>query len=271
MRIAVLIKQVPAVDSVRIDEETGTMEREGVESELNPLDLYAVEAAARIKEAGKAESVTAITMGPPQARRALSHAIAMACDDGVLLSDAKFAGADTLATARTIAAAIKRLGKFGVILAGERATDGETGQVPPSVAELLGIPALTYVSRIVELTEESITVRRAVDGGYETVRAPLPVLLSVTKEINKPRLSTLAGKLRAKRARIDVLRASDIEADGVGLAGSPTRVVKVMYPKVTRTCRKISMNDDHEGTVREAVKFLADNSFSDARVEGVLS
>ncbi len=262
MRIAVLIKQVPAVDTVRINETTGTMEREGVESELNPLDLHALEAAIGIKESGDAR-VTAITMGPAQARKMLSGAVAMGCDDAVLLTDRRFAGADTLATARVLAAGIEKLGGFDLILAGERATDGETGQVAPAVAEILRLPALTYVSAIRELRPGHATIERALEGGHETLRAPLPAVLSVIKEINRPRLTTLAGKLRAKGAEIPAYGADDLglREEEIGLKGSPTRVAKVMYPKVTRTGRRYVMAEDAEAALGALSAFLAEKGF----------
>ena len=139
MRIAVLVKQVPATENVKIDEATGTMIREGVEAELNPLDLHAVEEAVRIKERlGKETEITVVSMGPRGAEKAVRSALAMGCDRGVLLSDRKFAGSDTLATARTLAAGLQKRGGFDLVLSGERATDGETGQVGPAVGRILG-------------------------------------------------------------------------------------------------------------------------------------
>jgi len=148
MRIAVLVKQVPATDKVKMDEKTGTMVRSAMESELNPLDLYAVEEAVRLKERIEGTEITVISMGPPAASDAIREAIAMGCDKGILLSDKAFAGADTWATALTLSTAIKKVGDFDLIFAGERATDGETGQVGPSVAAQLNMPALTYVSKL---------------------------------------------------------------------------------------------------------------------------
>ena len=265
MRIAVLIKQVPAVDTVKINETTGTMEREGVESELNPMDLHALEAAIRIKESGGDVHVTALTMGPAQARKILSDAIAMGCDDAILLSDRKFAGADTLATARVVAAGLRKLGAVDLVFAGERATDGETGQVAPAVAEFLGMPALTFVSGIAELDKDTkeAKVERAVENGHETLKSPLPAVFSVIKEINRPRLTTLGGKLRAKKVEIPVYDASDLGLadDEIGLKGSPTRVSKVMYPKVTRTGRKFFFANDDAEAMGALKAFLADKGF----------
>ena len=263
MRIAVLIKQVPAVDTVKINETTGTMEREGVESELNPMDLHALEAAIRLREKDANVRITALTMGPPQARKVLADAVAMGCDDAALFSDRKFAGADTLATAQVLAAGLKKLGKFDLIFSGERATDGETGQVAPAVAELLGFPALTFVSGVEEIHEGGVTVERATEGGHETLKSPLPAVFSVIKEINRPRLTTLSGKLRAKGVEIPTYDASSLELpeDKIGLKGSPTRVSKVMYPKVTRSGEKYFFANDAGGTMDVLKRFLVDKNF----------
>lgn len=265
MRVAVLIKQVPAVDTVKINEVTGTMEREGVESELNPMDLHALEAAIRLKEGSPAGSVevTAITMGPAQAKKILVHAIAMGCDHALLLSDRAFAGADTWATAKTLATALKMDAPFDLIFAGERATDGETGQVAPAVAAFLGYSALTFVSGIESIESGKITVKRAVEGGHETLRAPLPALLTVVKELNRPRLCTLSGKLRAKSTPIRQISAADLGLDelSTGIKGSPTRVVRVMYPQVTRMGERYRMAADPQASVRALYDFLTDKGF----------
>ena len=268
MRIAVLIKQVPAVDTVKIDEKTGTMIRDGVEAELNPLDLHAVEAAVRLKEsrpAGEVE-ITAVTMGPPAALKAVRYAIAMGCDKGLLLSDRKFGGADTLATARTLSRALLAAGPFDLLFAGERATDGETGQVGPACAEMMGVSVLSYVSAIDSLTDESIRVTRAVEGGHETVGAPLPAIVIPVKEMNIPRLCTLGGKLRAKAAAIPSQTADDLHMDGseTGLSGSATQVVRVTYPKVTRQGRRINSAEGLESAIGEMMKVLEDKNCLEA-------
>lgn len=264
MRIAVLIKQVPAVDTVKIDEKTGTMIRDGVEAELNPLDLHAVEAAIRIKEsrpAGEVE-ITAVTMGPPAAQKAVKYAVAMGCDKGILLSDRKFGGADTLATARTLAKALVKAGPFDLFFAGERATDGETGQVGPACAALMGVPALSYVSAIEELTDSCVRAVRAVEGGHETVEASLPAMVIPVKEMNIPRLCTLGGKLKAKTAEIPIETADSlcIDASETGLTGSATQVVNVTYPKVTRRGRRLNASGHLEETIDEILKVLEDKN-----------
>ena len=263
-KIAVLIKQVPATENVKIDPETGVMVREGLAVEVNPLDLHAIEEAVRFKERFPGTRVTAITMGPPIAAKAARYAIAMGCDDGVLVTDRAFAGSDTLATAKILAETILKLGPFDLILAGERATDGETGQVGPSVGSFLGVSVATYVSKL-EVKNDALKVERAIEGGHESVLYPMPALAVVVKEINVPRLCTLSGKIRGRKAEILTLSSADLglSEKSVGLAGSPTKVVKVGYPKVTRKGRKISASEDFEKAIKELTSFL-----SEMRTEG---
>jgi len=244
MRIVVPIKQVPETDNVKMDETTGTMIREGVESIINPLDLYAIELALVLREQHGGE-VIAISMGPAQAAKALREALAMGCDSAVLLSDRTFAGADTWATSYVLQAGVRRLGDIDLVICGERATDGETGQVGPATAAMLNLPAATYVSRFEALENGHIRVRRIVEGGWQVLRLKLPALLTVVKEISQPRLPTLRGKQRARAADIPVWKAGDLDlqADMLGLAGSPTRVVNIHRPKVARQCRKIVAAD----------------------------
>jgi electron transfer flavoprotein beta subunit len=265
VKIVVLIKQVPATDKVKMDEVTGTMIREGLESEVNPLDLYAIEEAVRIKERigeGGVE-ISVLSMGPPKAVEAVRSAIALGCDLGYLLSDRKFAGSDTWVTAYALSQAIiKIIGSFDMILCGERATDGETGQVGPEVGAYLGLPVLTYVSKIAEISPSKIIAHRAVEGGHEVVEAPLPVLLSVVKEINTPRMPNFSGKMKAKKIEIPIKTAEDIEADEqrLGLKGSPTRVVKIFRPQVARKGKIVSATGDPEGAVDGLVGFLEEKA-----------
>ena len=265
-KIAVLIKQVPATENVKIDPESGVMVREGLAVEVNPLDLHAIEEAVRFKEKFPETRVTAVTMGPPTAVKAARYAIAMGCDDGVLVTDRAFAGSDTLATSRVLAETLRKLGPFDLILAGERATDGETGQVGPSVGSLLGVSVVTYVSKL-EVQNDKLEVARAVEGGHESILSPMPALAVVVKEINTPRLCTLSGKIRGKKAEILTLSSADLglSKESVGLTGSPTKVVKVGYPQVTRKGRKISATEDFANALNELELFL-----SEMRLEGVL-
>jgi electron transfer flavoprotein beta subunit len=245
MRIVVPIKQVPETSAVRMDEASGTMIREGVEAIVNPLDLYAIEAALRLRESCGGH-ITVLSMGPPKAAKALREAIAMGADSGVLLSDKAFAGADTWATGLVLAEAIRQLGPFDLVLCGERATDGDTGQVGPGIASFLNLPVATYVSRIESATGGVVRVHRLVEDGYEVLDVDTPAVLTVVKEVADPRLPTLRGKQRARAAELPVWGISQLglAAEAVGLAGSPTRVVKIFRPKVARQCEKLSAQDE---------------------------
>ena len=252
MRILVPIKQVPESSNVKMDRETGTVIRAGVETVVNPLDLYALEAALRLKERHGAE-ICAISMGPPSAMRILREAAAMGCDSCALLSDKRFGGSDTWATSYALSGAARKLGPFDIIIAGERATDGDTAQVGPALAAWLDMPALSYVSKIVEITDASVSAERLTEEGYELVEAPLPCLLTVVKEIAVPRLPTLKGKIRSRELDIPVFSADDLDLkmEWLGLKGSPTRVVKIETPSVSRGGALIKAQD--EESVRAAV------------------
>lgn len=232
MNIIVCIKQVPNTTDVRIDPVTNTLIREGVESVINPFDAYAIEEGVRLRErlGGK---VTVITMGPPQAEKALREALSLGCDEAVLVSDRKFAGSDTWATSYTLACTIEKLGGADVILCGKQASDGDTAQVGPGISTHLDIPQVTYVKKIDEITEKAAKVERMTEEGYDVVETPLPCLFTVVKEINTPRMPSLKGMMRSKSAKIHSWTAEDIEADpaALGLDGSPTRVVKIFSPE----------------------------------------
>lgn len=231
MHILVCIKQVPDTNDVKIDPETNTLMREGVDSIINPFDMYAIEESLRLKErvGGK---VTALSMGPPQAEAALREAISMGVDGAILLSDRAFAGSDTWATSYTLSAAIRKIGDVDVILCGKQASDGDTAQVGPGIATHLDLPQVTYVRKIEEIDEQHVTAERLLDTGYEVIETPVPCLLTVVKEINEPRLPSLKGKLAARKADIPTWTAADIEAEPgkVGLEGSPTKVVRIFTP-----------------------------------------
>jgi len=247
MKILIPIKQVPDTSEVKMDEETGTMIREGVESIVNPLDLYAVETALQIIEEEGGE-ITVLSMGPASAESSLREALSMGCDSAVLLSGREFAGSDTWATSYALSKAIQKLGGFDLVLCGERATDGETGQVGPGIASFCDLPLSTFTSKIETIGNDFIVVERMVETGYERLKLPLPALLTVVKEISYPRLPTLSGKKRAKKADIPVwgVEELDIEPDMVGLKGSPTRVVNIDRPRVTRDVTMLSAETEED-------------------------
>jgi electron transfer flavoprotein beta subunit len=227
----VCIKQVPDTNEVRMDPVTNTLVRAGVDSIVNPFDLFAVEEALRWKER-LGGSVTALTMGPPQAEAALREIIALGVDRAVLLTDAAFAGSDTWATSYTLALAVRRLGRFDLIVCGKQAADGDTAQVGPGLAAHLDLPQITYVRRVESLSGGRIVAQRLLETGTETIEAPLPCVVTVVKEINEPRLPTLRGRIAARRAAVERWGPADLGADPakLGLNGSPTRVVRITAP-----------------------------------------
>ncbi len=231
MDIVVCAKQVPNVAEVRLDPETNTLRRDGVESIMNPFDRHALEAGVQLVET-HGGTVTVLTMGPPQAEEMLREAISCGADQGVLLSDRAFAGADTWATSYTLAAAIRRIGSYDCVLCGRQAIDGDTAQVGPELAERLGIPFVSAARRI-EFADGYFRAERLMDDGYDAVEVAVPVLFTVVKEINEPRPPSLKGKMRAKKADIPVWGAADLEVEAgcLGLAGSPTQVVRVFAPE----------------------------------------
>lgn len=241
MNIIVCIKQVPGTTQVKINPETGTLIRDGVEAVVNPFDEYAIEEALRLKErvGGK---VTVITMGPPQADSALRSAIAMGADEAFLISDRAFAGSDTWATSYTLSRGIQHIGSYDLIICGKQAIDGDTAQVGPGVAEMLNIPFIAWVKKVDEITDKYIKVQRLMEDGYDIVEMPLPGLITVVKEINTPRMASLKGKMKAKSATITTLDAKTLNADAnkIGMKGSPTQVLRSFVPERKTGGEKIS-------------------------------
>lgn len=231
MKIIVCVKQVPDAKDVRLDPKTNTLAREGVQSIMNPYDQHALEEAVRLKEELGGE-VTVLSMGPPQAEEVLRQAISCGADRGVLISDRAFAGADTWATSYTLAKAVNKIGDFDLILCGKQAIDGDTAQVGPGLAIQLDIPFLTCIQKVREADEKEIVMERMMDDGYDVVAVEYPVLLTVVKDLNEPRVPSLKGKMKSKKAVIEVFSAEDVGADPscIGLAGSPTQVVDVFPP-----------------------------------------
>ena len=245
MKLLVLTKQVPESQATRMDEKTGTLIREAASSVINPLDLHALECALTLKETLQEEvDVTCLSMG---------------ADHGVLLSGREFAGSDTWCTGYSLALAAKKIGPFDLIICGERATDGETGQTGPAMATFLELPAVTFVSAV-ERCDGGWRVRRMLEDGYETVEIDGPALLCVLKEASIPRLPTLQGKRRARGMDIVTLTAEDVGAskEDVGLNASPTRVVKIFRPVHIKDCEKLPAQDAEgaERAVERVVELL---------------
>ncbi len=251
MNIIVCIKQVPDTTEIKIDPETNTLIREGVESIINPFDLYAIEEAIRLKEqyGGK---ITAISMGPPQVESALRESVAIGIDEILLLTDRKFAGADTWATSLTLAMAIKKLDEYDIILFGQQAIDGDTAQVGPGVATHLGIPQTGFVKKIEGIKDNRVILQRLMEDGYDRIDMPLPAAITVVKEINEPRLPSLRGKRNAKKTELKIWTAEDLdlEEEKIGLNGSPTQVIKIFTPDLQKDGEK------HELPSEELVEIL---------------
>lgn len=253
MNIVVCIKQVPNTTDVKIDPNTNTLIREGVESVINPFDTYAIEEGVRLKEkcGGK---VTVVSMGPPQAEAALREAISLGCDEAILISDRAFAGSDTWATSYTLAMALRKIKDFDMVICGKQASDGDTAQVGPGMSAHLDIPQVTYVRKIEEIDSKKARVERLLEEGYEVIETPLPCVITVVKEINEPRLPSLKGKMRAKSAAIVKWTAQDLGCNPaqVGLDGSPTRVIKIFTPPARKGGEIL------RGETEEAAARLAD-------------
>ena len=233
MHIVVCIKQVPASNKVDVDPETGVLKRSGTESKMNPYDLYALETALRIREQAGGE-ITVLTMGPEQAKAVLREAFAMGADRGMLLSDRRFAGADVLATSRALSQAIRRLGRFDLILTGKQTTDGDTAQVGPEIAEWLSIPCAANVRSIEELRAGDITVRMELPDAVEISRIAFPCLLAVDKDIYVPRLPSYVRKKATENRAITVWSLDDMadaDTEHYGLSGSPTQVQRIFPPE----------------------------------------
>ena len=242
MRVVVCVKQVPDTTNVRINPETNTLMREGVESIVNPFDEYALEQGLLLKDRCGAR-LTVVSMGPPQATAVLKEALARGADDAVLVSSRAFGGADTLATSYTLAQAIRKAcgGVPDLVLFGKQAIDGDTAQVGPGVSEFLGVPLVTYVKSL-EVKDGSFLVECVMDDGVATIEGKLPAVMTVLKDADAPRYAPLAGAIRAARAQITVLNEKDIAADPVkiGLKGSPTKVVTIFPPPVKGGGEKIT-------------------------------
>ncbi|ERI89656.1 electron transfer flavoprotein [Clostridiales bacterium oral taxon 876 str. F0540] len=233
MNILVCIKQVPGTTKVEVDEKTGVLKRDGVDSKMNPYDLYAIETALRIRDkvGGK---ISVVTMGPPQAAEVIREAYMMGVDEGALVSDRKFAGADVLATSYTISQAVRKMGEFDLILCGKQTTDGDTAQVGPEMAEYLGIPHIANVLKIVELKETSVLVEMDMPNTIELAEIKYPCLLTVEKDIFQPRLPSYKRKLETKNREVKMISFNDFEDKDekkYGLNGSPTQVERIFPPK----------------------------------------
>lgn len=264
INIIVPIKQVPDIEKVKFDKEKGTIDRSSAEAEPNPFDLNALEEAVQFKEEIGA-TITVISMGPEKAEDTLRDAIARGADEVLLLTDKAFAGSDTWSTSYTLAKAIKKLNNFDLIICGEKTVDGDTGQVGPEIAEILDIPHVVFVNDVIGRKENNIIVRSETWGRTYEKEISFPALITVTKDVNEPRLPSLNNKLKAKNADIKRLGLEDLK-DGdetdFGLKGSPTQVKNIEVPEEEGRRGKI-----FKGETSESVKKLIANLKADIGVE----
>lgn len=233
MDIIVCIKQVPGTNKVEVDPVTGVLKRDGVDSKMNPYDLYALETALRLKEV-HGGTVKVLSMGPPQAKQIITEAFAMGADEGVLLSDRKFGGADVLATSYTLSQGIKQMGNYDLILCGKQTTDGDTAQVGPEMAEYLDVPSISHVKKMMDITHSHITVEMDMSDTLEVAQVSFPCLLTVEKDIFQPRLPSYIRKMKTKDKVIRVISFNDLEDKDqkrYGLSGSPTQVQRIFPPE----------------------------------------
>ena len=262
MNITVCIKQVPGSSNVNVDPVTGVLIRNGADSKMNPYDLYALETALVFREQFGG-TVTAVTMGPPAAKTILSEAIYMCADQGVLISDRKFAGADVLATSYTLSSAIKHLGNTDIIICGKQTTDGDTAQVGAEIAEFLGIP---HYSNITSVTQTDFGIGFTCSLGNMVLEAEMetPCLISVDSDINTPRLPSYKRKKETdgNADLIAVFSLSDFEdknPDNYGLSGSPTQVEKIFPPE--RRTEHVTLTGDSKTLANGIFKIMTDKKF----------
>ncbi|MDD5727740.1 MAG: electron transfer flavoprotein subunit beta/FixA family protein [Victivallales bacterium] len=239
MKIAVCIKQVPGTSEVEVDEVTGVLKRDGIDSKMNPFDLFAIESALQLKAETGGE-VSVISMGPPQTAEIIREAYMMGVDHGFLLSDRKFAGADVLATSYTLAQGLKKSGNYDLIICGKQTTDGDTAQVGPEIAEFLSIPHVANVRNILDPETDGISLEVDLPHSVEVVKVKYPCLITVDKDICQPRLPSFKLKLATADKEIVIFSLKDLEdrnENNYGLKGSPTQVLKIFPPE---------SNDSHE-------------------------
>lgn len=258
MNIIVCVKQVPGTSQVEVDPVTGVLKRDGVDSKLNPYDLFALETAFRIKEKLDGVTVKTVSMGPNQAIPSLLETVYMGADESYLLSDRKFAGADVHATSYAIKSGIEKVGNFDLIICGKQTTDGDTAQVGPEVAEMLGIEHVTNVLSVDDIDNEYVTVTFNLDDCFQTQKMKLPCLITIEKDACTPRLPSYRRKRETDESIVRVFTAADL--DGLdekrcGLKGSPTQVERI-FPPEKNTDKKMFTGsaDTLSGTLADILK-----------------
>lgn len=265
MNVLVCVKQVPDTTEIKIDPVTNTLIRAGVPSIVNPFDGYALEAAARLKDADPDTKIVVLSMGPEQAKAALKECLAIAADKAYLVSDRAFGGSDTLATSYILSEAIQKVeeveGKFDAIFCGKQAIDGDTAQVGPEIAEHLNYPQVTYALEA-EASEGALRIKKEVEEGAEVIAIQTPCVVTFTKPAWDPRYPTVKRKMAANRAEIPTLTAADlssIDLTQAGLKGSPTKVKKTFVPQKKTGGVKIK-EETNEASAHKLYQLLSDRN-----------
>ncbi len=248
MKILVCVKQVPGSNNVEVDPVTGVLKRNGIQSKMNPYDLYSIEAALSLSEkfGGTVES---ITMGPPQAKAVIEETVCMGATGGTVLTDRKFAGADVLATAYTLSQGIRKMGKYDIIFCGKQTTDGDTAQVGAEVAEYLGLPNVSNVLSVDDVCDGKVLVTTSLDEQVVKLSIKMPCVLSVEGDINSPRLPSYKIKKSLKEDAVRFLTFSDFEdqnSDHYGLHGSATQVERIFPPEKNTQKQSIAGTSDEQ-------------------------
>ncbi len=248
MEIIVCVKQVPSSNKVNMDPITKTIIRDAKQSVINPYDSYALEEALSIKDK-TGGNVTVISMGIPSTENIIRDSIARGADRGILLSDRKFAGADTLATSYTLGSGIKSMGKYDIIICGKLSVDGDTGQIGPELAEQLGIPHITDVEEFIQVDPDRVICRKVDEYTYKVIEVKLPALFTINKDVNVPRLPSITGIIESLEGDVKLIDSSSIKVDEnrIGLNGSPTSVVKTFIPENEKKSQIV------EGSLRDKV------------------
>lgn len=261
MRFVVCIKEVPDTTDVKIDPETNTLIREGVPSIINPFDAFALELALKLKDSDPSIEIITLSMGPRQAEKSLRETIGMGADRAILISDRALAGSDTWATSYILSRAIEKIGDVDLIFTGKQAIDGDTAQVGPGIAKFLGIPQAIFVKAIRKIDGKKLILERLTENGYDILELSMPALISVIKLPKDPRLPSLKGMMRAKKAEIPVWGRNDLnlEDEKIGLSGSPTKVIKIFTPPKREGCKVF------EGEPNE----LAERIFNEMKERGI--
>ena len=264
MHIVACVNQTPKSDNVKIDPQTGCLIRSGAASDINPFDEYALEEAVTLKEQ-LGGTVSVITMGPPQAEAVLKDSIARGADQAYQLGDMAFAGSDTWSTSYALSKGIEKIASktpVDLVICGKQTNDSDTGHIGPQISAWLGWPNAAFVKKVVKAGEKSVTVERLTEDGTDVLEIPYPCVLSVVKEINKPRVKSPRGRILAKRAQVTKWTADDVAADKtkLGIKNCPTNVVKSFVPK-REVCAVTVEGTNGKEKAAKLVELLKENKY----------